>query len=108
MIRSPPRFLEQCRQSQFDVRDDAQFDRHHASDLRRFDVDVDELPLAAIYPHLAVCRSVNRQPKPTTRSDSKKIAVPDGLPNLDSGVAGIQRVVVGKPALSHVRHDDGQ
>ena len=36
----------------------------------------------------------------------QKVPVPDGLPDLDSGVAGIERVGIRKPALAHVSHDE--
>ena len=108
MVSSPPRFFQQRRQRQFDIRDDAQFHRHHPSDLRRFDVDVDELALAAIYIHLARVPVGEPASETNHQIGFQKIPVPDGLPDLDSGVAGIERVVIGKPALAHVGHDHGQ
>ena len=108
MVSSPPRFFEQRRQRQFDIRDDAQLHRHHASDLRRFDVDVDELTLAPIYVHLARVPVGEPASETNHQIGVQKVPVPDGLPDLDSGVAGIERVGIRKPALSHVSHDDGQ
>ena len=75
------------------------------ADLRRLDIDVDELPLAAIDVDLAGMPVGEAAADANDQVGIQEIAVADGLAHLDAGVAGVERMVVGQPALAHVGHD---
>ncbi len=51
-----------------------------------------------------MCRSPKRAPTASTRSLSRKAALPHRGLGLDAGHAGEQRVVLGEGALAHQRH----
>ena len=99
--------FQQRDQRSLGVGNDAQIRLDHVADLGRLDIDVDELPLARVNLHLARMAVGKAAAYADDEVGFEEGTVAHGAADLDAGMSGAQRMIIGQAALAHVGHNHG-